>query len=173
MIRVRMADYEIELAKQIGLKRQEENRKLTKENVSLYAENGPFADQIGMLGELAIAKHFNVCPDLDVVCRRGSWDGLLYGWRYDAKTTHYKTGRLLGPDKKNPDVEIYILCIAPVKDFEWKKNKTVSIVGWSHEFELYNEKNVGDLGRGKHFEMDQDELEKDFQRLDYLRNTIY
>lgn len=171
--RVRMTSAEINLAKAIGRKRFEAGNFRSTNDFHLYDNDGCFVHEIGMIGEIAVAKHFNVYPDLDVKMKQGTEDGLLFGWRYDVKTTHYPNGKLLSSQKVNDDVEVYILCIAPVKELDWEAMKVVTLCGYAFQHELCSEENKSNLGRGVNYTMDQSQLHTNFTDLDYLRPKVY
>ncbi len=83
-------------------------------------QDGNDADVMGIKGEYAFAKHFNVFPDLGLTPRSGSYDGILRGFTYDIKSTHIRNGHLLATKKVNPDIEMYVLCIVTENQVEIK-----------------------------------------------------
>lgn len=114
--------------------------------------DGMAADVDGVIAEYAFAKRFNVFPDIGLSPRSGSYDGVYRGYRYDIKSTRYKTGRLLSTLKVNPDVDMYILAVID--------GSSVIFAGWALKDELIQESNIRDLGHGKGYCMDQDMLRK-------------
>ena len=108
------------------------------------------ADVDGVIAEYAFAKKFNVFPDIGLSPRSGSCDGVYKNYRYDIKSTRYKTGKLLSTMKVNPDVDMYILAII--------EDNTVTFAGWSLKDELIQESNIKDLGHGKGYCLSQNQL---------------
>ena len=102
------------------------------------------------MAEYAFAKQFNVFPDIGLSPRSGSFDGRYKGYRYDIKSTRYKTGKLLSTLKVNPDVDMYILAIID--------GSTINLSGWAFKDELIQESNIKDLGHGRGYAMNQEDL---------------
>lgn len=115
-------------------------------------QDGALADVHGMMAEYAFAKHFNVFPDMGLTPRSGSADGFLNGFRYDVKATTYKNGRLLCNLKDNPDVDMYVLCVID--------EPYVNIIGYSMKKDLRQDENLIDLGHGKGYGLNQEQLSK-------------
>ena len=109
-------------------------------------------DYMGMIGEYAFCKHFNVFPDLAAAPRSGSCDCTYNGIRIDIKTTDLETGRLLATTKENFDVDRYVLAIA--------QGQTITFAGWADRAELIKEENITDLGHGKAYALTQEQLNK-------------
>lgn len=121
-------------------------------DVKVGSQDGAESDVVGMIGEYAFAKQFNIFPDIGLSPRSGSADGIIKGKRYDIKSTTCKTGRLLCTVKDNPDVDVYILAIV--------SGNEVDIVGWEYKDNLRKEENLIDLGYGKGYALTQDKLQK-------------
>lgn len=107
-------------------------------------------DFIGMVGEYAFCKHFNLFPDLAASPRSGSCDCTYKGIRIDVKSTDLETGRLLATIKENLDVDRYVLAIV--------QGKIVTFPGWVDRVDLIKEENIIDLGHGKGYAMTQEQL---------------
>lgn len=107
-------------------------------------------DYIGMVGEFAFCKMFNIFPDLAASPRSGSCDCTYKGYRIDVKTTTYKTGQLLATLKENHDVDRYVLAIVD--------DKTVVFPGWASKEDLIREENIRDLGHGSGYVLSQEQL---------------
>jgi hypothetical protein len=109
-------------------------------------------DEDGLIGELAFCKHFNVFFDPTMYNRSGSADCVYNGHKIDVKSTRYSTGRLLATLKKATvdDVSIYVLAIID--------GRKVHFPGWAYAHELCKEENIKDLGRGKGYALDQNQL---------------
>jgi hypothetical protein len=122
-------------------------------DAKLGSQDGAEADVMGMVGEYAFAKYFNVFPDLGLTPRSGSYDGKLSsGLRYDVKSTHYSFGRLIATLKENFDVDIYILAIVK-KDYS-----SVNIVGYVEKKDFIDPKNIREVKGKKGYWMEQEDL---------------
>lgn len=108
----------------------------------------------GVVGEYCVAKHLNVCPDLTVSPRKGGTDlTSVLGESIDVKTTRTKTGRLLATLKKASDpCDIYVLVIVD--------NTGGDIIGYATKEDLFQDQNIRDLGHGKGYALDQDQLKE-------------
>ena len=150
VIRVTLEPDEITICETVGRLRSLVARSSKVKDAKMGDQNGPEADVMGMKAEYAFAKVFNVFPDLGLTPRSGSPDGILNSQRYDIKSTHHLDGRLLSTRKVNPDIDVYVLGIV--------KNSIVRFVGWASKEELIKEDNLIDLGYGKGYGLDQNQL---------------
>lgn len=91
---------EIEVCKMLGRMRSEANNVEFKKS-----------DFIGLLGECAYAKHFNLYLDLSMGKRINTYDFMHEGKRIDVKTNERIDGKLFIPEKENIDVDIYVLAL--------------------------------------------------------------
>ena len=114
------------------------------------AQKGDDIDFDGLVGEYAFCKLYNLFLDIAPVPRSGSYDCLIASERVDIKTTRHKNGRLLATMKKNPDVDIYVLCILDGDQAEFK--------GWAWASDLFQDDNIMDLGHGKGYVLPQEKL---------------
>jgi hypothetical protein len=108
----------------------------------------------GVVGEYCVAKQLNVCPDLTVSPRKGGIDlKSRTGNSIDVKTTRHKSGRLLATVKKieNP-CDIYVLVIVD--------DNGGDVIGYATKEDLFDEKNIKDLGHGNTYALDQNELKE-------------
>jgi len=105
-------------------------------------QNGSDADVLGIKGEYAFAKHFNVFPDLGLTPRSGSYDGILKGVAYDIKSTKVQSGHLLATRKVNPDVDMYVLCVVT--------QNQVDIKGYIFKKDFIKPENLKRFGNAKH-----------------------
>jgi len=104
-------------------------------------QSGADVDLIGMLGEIAVCKHFNVMPDLSIEPRKGGSDCIIKGMTVDVKSTHHKHGQLLGESTKASHPEdLYILCIVD--------GTTVTIAGAAWGNELFDESRLTTMREG-------------------------
>lgn len=108
----------------------------------------------GVVGEYCVAKHLNVCPDLTVSPRKGGTDlTSVFGETIDVKTTRTKNGRLLATLKKAVDpCDIYALVIVD--------NTGGDIIGYATKEDLFQEKNIKNLGHGNGYALDQNQLKE-------------
>jgi hypothetical protein len=107
----------------------------------------------GVIGEMCVAKYFNVFPDMSVGIRKGGADLLIRKKSIDVKTTRVKTGKLLSTLKKIEDpCDIYILVIVDEKGGD--------IAGWIEKENLFLPENISDLGHGKGYVLKQEQLKK-------------
>ena len=110
-------------------------------------------DLLGAVSEMAWAKWRNTYPDLTASPRSGTYDAEYLGVTIDIKATKYKNGRLLSTlKKKEEDAQVYVLAIV--------EDNKVDFVGWTKASTLLSEENIGDLGCGKGYIMNQDQLTK-------------
>jgi hypothetical protein len=107
----------------------------------------------GVIGEMCVAKHFNVFPDMTVGIRKGGADLTIENKSVDVKTTRVKSGRLLSTLKKVEDpCDIYVLVIVD--------DKGGDMVGWINKEELFLPENITDLGHGRGYGLTQSQLKK-------------
>ena len=108
----------------------------------------------GVVGEYCVAKQLNVCPDLTVSPRKGGIDlKSRTGNSIDVKTTRHKSGRLLATVKKIEDpCDIYVLVIVD--------DNGGDVIGYATKEDLFDEKNIKDLGHGNTYTLDQNELKE-------------
>ena len=109
-------------------------------------------DLEGMASELAFCKAFNYWPDLTVGPRKGGWDVEGRGGeKIDVKVTKYEEGKLLATLKKRPeDADYYVLMVGECPEYR--------LAGYASAGELLKAENITDLGHGKGYAMQQDQL---------------
>ena len=151
MIEINLTDDEVMMCQHVGHLRSVLSRGNKVKDMKRTDMAGLDIDAQGVTAEYAVAKHFNVFFDLGLSPRTGSADGVMNGYSYDVKSTHHALGKLLATLKDNPDVDMYILCITPDR---W----TVKLVGWCWKKELINKKNIKDLGYGRGYALEQNQL---------------
>ena len=151
MIEINLTDDEVMMCQHVGHLRSVLSRGNKVKDMKRTDMAGLDIDAQGVTAEYAVAKHFNVFFDLGLSPRAGSADGVMNGYSYDVKSTHHALGKLLATLKDNPDVDMYIMCITPDR---W----TVKLVGWCWKKELINKKNIKDLGYGKGYALEQNQL---------------
>jgi len=138
------------LADLLGAMRSMVNRGSNVRDAKVGPQDGVEADKDAVLGEIAFAKHFNVCPDLSLSPRSGSPDAVLKDYRIDVKTTRYKNGRLLATLKKNPDVDIYVLAIL--------HDDHVKFPGWAYASDLCQKSRLTNIKGNVGYAMRQRDL---------------
>lgn len=110
-------------------------------------------DYDGMLAELAVAKQFNVYPDLSISPRHGGADLTLRGLKADVKASRYKKAHLcIHKDKDPKAVDMYILTIVD--------GQSVEIVGFIESKDAIRDENLGDLGHGEGYVIPQERLSR-------------
>jgi len=101
-----------------------------------------YTDLNGIGGELAFCILANVCPDMSISPRSGSYDCLLNGYRVDVKTTRYVRTPMLCVyiGKRLSDADIYVLMVGEMPVYR--------CAGWTWADELLRRENIRDLGYG-------------------------
>ena len=122
-------------------------------DVKVGPQSGEEADVMAMKAEYAFAKLFNTFPDLGLTPRSGSADGVIDGYAYDIKATHYKHGKLLATKKINNHVDMYVLAIVT-------EPNVVDFKGYLFKKDFIKESNLRDLGYGEGYCVDQCDLKK-------------
>lgn len=143
---------EIELAtcRLFGNLRSMTSRSHNVNDVQMGKNDPLLIDEIGIIGEYAFCKYWNIFFDVSMNPRSGGRDCLLNNKRFDIKSTTYKNGKLIRTLKENEDVDYYALAIVD-------KN-IVIFPGYASKNQLCQSKNVKDLGYGNSYVMEQSEL---------------
>ena len=152
MIDVTLAPDELLLCQFVGRARSLIARTARVPDAKQGDQDGPEADVRGFAAEFAFAKKHNTFPDLGLTPRSGSADGLVGKFRYDIKSTHYPSGKLLCTLKDNADVDIYVLAIVDLP--------VVKFPGWVFKDELRSPGNIKSLGHGDGYVLEQKDLRK-------------
>jgi len=143
----------------IALMRHEANRSAGKQNQRVGNQQDWLTDLDGVGGEIAACKLFNAYPDSDIAGVESSprHDFITSkGLRVDVKTTAYESGKLLARTcKSKDDCDIYLLMVGRFPSYEAK--------GWVYSDQLLDENNLTDLGYGKTYALDQNQLNKTFK----------
>jgi hypothetical protein len=109
--------------------------------------------QLGVAGEIAFCKLMNIYPETDPTAIR-KHDCVIDEWLVDVKTTPYANGKLLAHMKKKvTDVDIYVLMSGKWPHYVF--------CGWAWSKNLIHPSKVRDLGHGKTYMMEQDELNRE------------
>tara|TARA_R110000822_G_scaffold14535_1_gene50987 strand:+ start:5380 stop:5874 length:495 start_codon:yes stop_codon:yes gene_type:complete len=111
-------------------------------------------DRDGLLAEMAFGKKNNLYPDFTIGPRQGGADLITHnGLTIDVKATRYKTGRLvIHSAKQIKDADLYVLGIV--------SDNAVDLVGYIKAIDALKEENIGDLGHGKGYLIEQSRLTK-------------
>tara|TARA_R110002020_G_scaffold56181_1_gene155718 strand:+ start:1564 stop:2037 length:474 start_codon:yes stop_codon:yes gene_type:complete len=150
---VYLNNIEQQMAISIALGRYDNARTKGIEDKKIGNQPNWITDLDGIGGEIASCKHFGVYPDTkldlydmpkyDLMTKKGA--------RVDVKTTKYKNGKLLATlNKKIEDCDIYVLVVGQFPKYE--------LVGWTEAKKLLKNENIADLGHGKGYVLDQDQL---------------
>jgi len=144
---------ERQLAIFLATSRYENARKKNKPNKRMGDQPDWITDLDGIGGEIVVCKYMNCYPDTEVDLEDLPEYDLISpkGSRVDVKTTKYKNGKLLATLNKKVDaVDIYVLVIGQFPDY--------NLAGWCFSQELIRDENIIDLGHGKGYALDQDNL---------------
>jgi len=102
--------------------------------------------------ELAVAKALNAYPDFS--SDYSKVDLYWKGRTINVKGTKYSSGRLLVPDFQGKTADWYILVTGQIPEYQ--------IRGVAHADDIFKKENIGDLGRGKSYMLNQNQL-RDFE----------
>lgn len=152
MFSVTLTDAELLMVKTLGGMRAITGRAAGVVDRKIGKQTGLEIDEDGMMAEFAFCKHFNIFPDLVPGPRSGSCDCIYMGKRIDIKSTRYSNGKLLATTKDNPDVDIYVLAVID--------GNTVVFPGYARKDDLCREENLTDLGHGKGYALEQNQLKR-------------
>lgn len=152
---VTLSDSELAVATMVALARRSSARGSNVYDAQVGKQDPFEIDLDGMLAELAFAKQFNYYPELTVGPRSGGADFVTrIGETVDVKATRHQNGRLLATMKKNLDpCDIYVLAII-------LSNRQVDLCGYMKREELFQQKNLINLGHGTGYGVTQDKLQK-------------
>ncbi len=149
-MQITLNEIEIRLAKFVARKRYELAREKGRPNLKVGGQSNEATDLEGAAGEIAFCKVMNVYPNL-VIGEIDEYDADIPFGTVDVKTTKYRSGRLLAVrSKKMRQADLYALIIGTIPNYRF--------VGMATGEELFQEENIKDLGRGKGYALDQDQL---------------
>jgi hypothetical protein len=148
---IELNDAEQKLVQYLARCRMTANRAADIHNGRVGPQSDAETDQLGIGGELAFAKQFNIYPDLTVGPRRGGVDCYVGPYGVDVKTTKYVTGKLLAvPAKAVLAADVYALVVAHYPRY--------SFCGFARSGDLLHPSRLVDLGHGPTYALDQHEL---------------
>lgn len=148
-------DAEQKLAKYLAKSRYFNARNNGKPDLKMGSQSNWETDLEGIAGEIAACRYFNVYPDTDIdLTVLPEFDFISHkGSKVDVKTTKHLNGRLLATKKKlGTDCDAYVLVVGEFPEYR--------IVGWATSDELFQDKNLIDLGYGEGYALTQDKLHK-------------
>ena len=150
-MRVTLDRMEARIATGLGRMRSHNARAKGIKDRKIGPQDAVEGDINGVGGEFAFCKACGVWPDLTVTPRSGGHDAVVFGTRFDVKTTKVPDGRLLAPIHKATDaVDAYVLVVGELPQYR--------IVGWAWSNELLFHGNKIDLNHGTHYGMNQSRL---------------
>ena len=149
---ITLNDAEQRLAKYVARARTDNARSVNLAHTKIGPQSQYETDLEGMGAEIAFCRLMNVYPSLDVVDNPAAdpqGDCVVLGRTVDVKTTRHKNGRLISVRwKKHQDV--YGLMVGTFPSYEFR--------GLADGQELYQDKNVVDLGYGPTYALAQESL---------------
>jgi hypothetical protein len=145
---------EVMLVRIIASLRAGVNRTLGTPDAKRGPQDGFHTDLLGVAGELAFAKRFNLYPDLTFNPRSGGHDFVSKnGNTVDVKTTDRCDGRLLvTPKKKAEPSDVYFLIVGDIPRFQLR--------GYATAKQVFEESNLTDFGRGECYAVEQKNLKE-------------
>jgi len=159
---VKLNDTEMELAMKISCMRYGSNRLAGIRNGKVGNQSDFETEFIGMCGEIAFCRMFNIYPDLTIIAGGNPYDCLLVSTRIDVKTTHWLNGKLLSKAKNEyPEIDVFALVVGEPASMEF------TFVGWQTYKELRMKKNISEQFKGS-YALPQDELETPEKLLAYV-----
>ena len=152
---ITLTDGEVALAGVIGSMRAGMNRMSNVQNTRFGTSDVYHNDILGVCGEIAYGRGFNLYLDLTFNTRSGGHDFISnQGRTIDIKTTHHDGGKLVVPIWKNEEEEkrsdIYVLVTGKIPTFK--------IRGWATAEQVFG--NTMDLGHGPCYGLEQNQLTK-------------
>lgn len=151
-IKIKLNEIEQTICSTMAIKRYNECREAGAVNKG-HLLNHPLAMEVdGIGGELAVARHLKIYPNLDMGMKYGGCDLVSRtGVRIEIKTTNHKSGKILAQEwKKAEDSDIYILVTGQFPEFE--------LAGWCYTKDLIKPENLIPQRQGKCYEWQHDDL---------------
>jgi hypothetical protein len=146
---VSLTSSEDRLARAIARERKNSNRAAGVTDARRWKED---PDPTGVLAEFAVAKAFNVWPDLTIAVQGHTADLVIGGFRVDVKGTPRKDGQLLVvASKQVKDCDVFVL--VTIGD-----RRRHAIRGWLPSDQVITDANLADLGYGPTYAVPQRRL---------------
>ena len=141
MIKVVLTDAEVLICRIIGNLRSLNKRLGEIDDAGSTNDD----DEVGLIGEYAFGKHYNLFMDLSLHQKKGGGDFVRNGKVIDVKATTRPDGNLVSPLSKlgTTDVDVYVLAIV--------NNNEVDLIGYATREEFLREENIRDLGKSRGF----------------------
>ena len=150
-IKIQLAPSEIKICEWLAKNRYQSNRQHSVVDKKIGPQSCDDTDLEGICGEFAFCKALNAYPDMSIDPRKGGFDLMIDGLKFDIKTTKYKTGKLLAvKSKKIIDCDYYALIVGYRPNYR--------MAGICKSADLIKDHNLVDLGYGLTYCMDQSEL---------------
>jgi hypothetical protein len=152
-VSIELNEAEQRLVCYLAKQRTTTNRAAAVHNARLGPQSDAETDHLGIGGEIAFAKLFNLYPDLSIEPRRGGADCSVGPFGVDVKTTRYPNGKLLAVATKAllaPDADVYALMIARFPRYDF--------CGFARRGDLLHPSRLTDLGHGPTYALEQTEL---------------
>jgi hypothetical protein len=149
-MKIELNEFEQTAAKSIAKARYRNARSKNIEDKKIGGQSNWQTDLEGIASEIAAAKALNLYPDLEVG-HIPIADLTLDGLTIDVKSTTYDTGHLLATRTKlDRQCDLYVLVVGTFPSYELR--------GWASRSQLFRDKNLKDLGRGRGYALEQSEL---------------
>ena len=150
MKKIYLSELEMQICTKIAMQRRHNDRAAGIDEKYLGKGDGEHRDIQGVCAEFAVAKMYNLYPDLTTHTRKGGCDLKRNGQRIDVKQCDREDGNLIAPIFKNKhEVDVYILVTG---------TNPYSVVGWCKSAELISRINLRDFGYGPTYYMSRDGL---------------
>ena len=138
------------ICKHIAQQRYSNARKKGIKDLKMGPQDNYDTDLEGFGAEMAFCKLYNCYPDLHIGLDK-DYDCVINSVKIDVKTTKYKTGKLLATLKKtDSDIDMYVLMVGEFPNY--------TCVGGAYKEDLIKDENIKDLGRGKGYVLEQNQL---------------
>jgi hypothetical protein len=149
--KVTLNKWEVRICTWLSKNRYESARKGGVTDAQMGPQASEETDRIGICGEFAFCKVFNLYPDMTIGPRKGGVDAWINGMAIDVKTTTCAHGRLLATTKKaDRACDVYALVIG--------EPPTFTMAGWAHSYELLRAENLVNLGYGPGYALHRQRL---------------
>jgi hypothetical protein len=153
---IELTQLEMQFACLAALGRHDMARQKGRPDMKIGPQAAFTTDLVGILGELAVAKYFQVYPDISwsQETATGEADMIVNDARIDVKTTDLEGGHLIvRQEHKDHDIDCYILAIASLK-----RMPMVRLAGWAIPEEMFRDERLTDFGHAVSYAMTQEEL---------------
>ena len=136
---ITLTDNDMMICRVIGNMRTMCSRANKVNDAQVGNQDAWMTDEWGVIGEYAFCKLHNIFFDCAVSPRSGSYDCLYKGKRIDIKATTLPHGQLIAVNKKNPDIDVFVLAIV--------EGNKVTFPGFMSARLFYRDENLKILGK--------------------------